>query len=65
MPSSLPLSINADILSSANYGNWQYVSGVGNDPRASRQFNPIKQGKDYDVHGACLLTQLERFFRIR
>lgn len=37
----------------ANYGNWQYVSGVGNDPRASRQFNPIKQGKDYDAHGQC------------
>lgn len=38
----------------ANYGNWQYVSGVGNDPRASRQFNPIKQGKDYDAHGQCM-----------
>ncbi|GAA94967.1 uncharacterized protein L969DRAFT_53007 [Mixia osmundae IAM 14324] len=35
----------------ANYGNWQYVAGVGNDPRASRQFNPIKQSKDYDAHG--------------
>lgn len=30
----------------ANYGNWQYVGGVGNDPRASRQFNPIKQAND-------------------
>lgn len=35
----------------SNYGNWQYVAGVGNDPRASRQFNIIKQAKDYDSHG--------------
>lgn len=35
----------------SNYGNWQYVAGVGNDPRASRQFNCIKQAKDYDSHG--------------
>jgi deoxyribodipyrimidine photo-lyase len=35
----------------SNYGNWQYVAGVGNDPRSSRQFNPIKQAKDYDKEG--------------
>ncbi|KAN0060114.1 hypothetical protein ACQY0O_008088 [Thecaphora frezii] len=35
----------------SNWGNWQYVAGVGNDPRSSRQFNPIKQGKDYDNNG--------------
>ncbi|EPQ30218.1 uncharacterized protein PFL1_02334 [Pseudozyma flocculosa PF-1] len=35
----------------SNYGNWQYVAGVGNDPRASRQFNTVKQAKDYDSHG--------------
>ncbi|EFP82211.1 uncharacterized protein PGTG_07608 [Puccinia graminis f. sp. tritici CRL 75-36-700-3] len=35
----------------SNYGNWQYVAGVGNDPRTSRQFNPIKQAKDYDSQG--------------
>ncbi|KNF04081.1 hypothetical protein PSTG_02786 [Puccinia striiformis f. sp. tritici PST-78] len=35
----------------SNYGNWQYVAGVGNDPRTSRQFNPIKQAKDYDAQG--------------
>lgn len=32
---------------------WQYVAGVGNDPRTSRQFNSIKQGKDYDKEGEC------------
>ncbi|KAK0522343.1 hypothetical protein OC834_006317, partial [Tilletia horrida] len=30
---------------------WQYVAGVGNDPRSSRQFNPIKQAHDYDAQG--------------
>ncbi|CEH16977.1 deoxyribodipyrimidine photolyase [Ceraceosorus bombacis] len=40
-----------DYDATSNYGNWQYVAGVGNDPRASRQFNIIKQAKDYDSHG--------------
>lgn len=40
----------------ANWGNWQYVAGVGNDPRASRQFNPIKQARDYDPHGDYVRT---------
>ena len=36
----------------SNWGNWQYVAGVGNDPRgASRVFNPVKQGLDYDSNG--------------
>lgn len=42
----------------SNYGNWQYVAGVGNDPRASRQFNCIKQAKDYDSHGEYVKTWL-------
>lgn len=35
----------------SNWGNWQYVAGVGNDPRQGREFNPIKQALDYDKHG--------------
>ncbi|CAN9167498.1 unnamed protein product [Alternaria alternata] len=35
----------------SNWGNWQYVAGVGNDPRQGRVFNPIKQALDYDKHG--------------
>lgn len=34
------------------------MAGVGNDPRASRQFNPIKQGKDYDGNAAYIKTWL-------
>ncbi|KIY65384.1 cryptochrome [Cylindrobasidium torrendii FP15055 ss-10] len=33
-----------------NWANWQYVAGVGNDPRA-RRFNPVKQAYDYDPKG--------------
>ena len=37
---------------SSNWGNWQYVAGVGNDPRGtSRVFNPVKQASDYDPKG--------------
>ena len=35
----------------SNWGNWQYVAGVGNDPRQGRVFNPVKQALDYDKHG--------------
>lgn len=35
----------------SNWGNWQYVAGVGNDPRQGRIFNPVKQALDYDPHG--------------
>jgi deoxyribodipyrimidine photo-lyase len=35
----------------SNYGNWQYVAGVGTDPREYRKFNMIKQAQDYDPQG--------------
>lgn len=34
-----------------NWGNWAYVAGVGNDPRANRHFNILKQAMDYDPNG--------------
>lgn len=37
---------------SSNWANWQYVSGIGNDPRSDiRIFNPVKQAFDYDKEG--------------
>lgn len=42
---------------SSNWGNWQYVAGVGNDPRGeARVFNPVKQAFDYDAHGDYVRT---------
>jgi deoxyribodipyrimidine photo-lyase len=37
--------IDYDVAS--NYGNWNYVAGVGNDPR-NRTFNVYKQAREYD-----------------
>ncbi len=33
---------------SSNWGNWAYIAGVGNDPRAGRKFNTDKQEEQYD-----------------
>jgi deoxyribodipyrimidine photo-lyase len=38
--------IDFDVAS--NYGNWQYLAGVGSDPRGHRQFNLEKQTEAYD-----------------
>ena len=34
-----------------NWGNWQYVSGVGNDPR-DRTFDVRWQAERYDAGGS-------------
>lgn len=36
----------------SNYGNWNYLAGVGNDPREDRYFNVLSQAKRYDPQGA-------------
>ncbi len=41
--------IDYDVCS--NWGNWNYVSGVGNDPRKHRYFHVISQGNRYDPKG--------------
>lgn len=42
---------------SSNWANWQYVAGVGNDPRGeARIFNPVKQAFEYDKEGAYVRT---------
>ncbi|RYP06012.1 hypothetical protein DL764_003429 [Monosporascus ibericus] len=57
----------------SNWANWQYMSGVGNDPRGeARIFNPVKQGFEYDKEGAYVkrwvselrgLERLENIFQ--
>lgn len=44
------LLIDYDVTS--HWGNWNYVAGVGSDPRENRYFNPIKQARRYDPEGA-------------
>ncbi|KAL8351163.1 hypothetical protein RB601_000736 [Gaeumannomyces tritici] len=58
----------------SNWGNWQYVAGVGFDPRGKvRIFNPIKQAFDYDKDGTYVrmwlpelapLASLENLFQV-
>ncbi len=36
----------------SNWGNWQYLAGVGNDPREGRRFDPVRQAGMYDAEGA-------------
>lgn len=42
--------IDYDVCS--NWGNWNYVAGVGSDPREDRYFNILVQAKRYDPQGS-------------
>ena len=44
-------SLLVDYDVSSNWGNWAYVSGVGNDARGFRFFNVLKQAREYDPNG--------------
>lgn len=48
--------IDFDVAS--NYGNWQYLAGVGSDPRGLRQFNLNKQTQMYDPEETFINTWL-------
>ncbi|WP_028025426.1 DASH family cryptochrome [Enterovibrio calviensis] len=45
----------------ANYGNWQYLAGVGADPRGQRHFNLEHQAKTYDPDGSFVARWAESF----
>ncbi|KAI1411437.1 cryptochrome [Hypoxylon sp. FL1857] len=53
---------------SSNWANWQYVAGVGNDPRGeARIFNPVKQAFDYDKDGEyvrCWVPELRKIEKL-
>lgn len=35
----------------SNYANWNYIAGIGNDPRENRYFNVLRQASVYDPEG--------------
>ena len=35
----------------SNYGNWNYIAGIGSDPRENRKFNILTQATRYDEQG--------------
>lgn len=48
---------NTSFFDSANVSSYT-EAGAGNDPRSDRQFNPVKQAKDYDADGSCMFKSL-------
>ncbi len=44
-------SVLIDYDSASNWGNWNYIAGVGNDPREDRYFNIENQARQYDPQG--------------
>lgn len=48
----------------SNWGNWQYVAGVGNDPR-DRKFNVVGQGERYDPKGEYIRRWLPELSELR
>lgn len=54
--------IDYDVCS--NWGNWNYIAGVGNDPREDRYFNIGRQADMYDKNGTYVklwLPELDQF----
>lgn len=48
--------IDYDVCS--NWSNWNYVAGVGSDPREDRYFNTLSQARRYDAQGEYVATWL-------
>ncbi|MCB0518703.1 MAG: DASH family cryptochrome [Lewinellaceae bacterium] len=44
-------SLLIDYDTASNWGNWNYIAGVGNDPREDRYFNILNQASRYDPKG--------------
>jgi len=44
-------SILIDYDVASNWGNWNYIAGVGSDPRENRYFNILAQASKYDPKG--------------
>jgi len=43
----------------ANWGNWQYIAGVGADPRGGRHFCIEKQTRQFDADGSFVASWLQ------
>lgn len=48
----------------SNWGNWNYVAGVGSDPREDRYFNILTQAKNYDPRGEFVRVWCEELARV-
>ncbi len=48
----------------SNWGNWNYISGVGSDPRENRYFNILSQARKYDPNGEYVRNWLPELSEI-
>lgn len=48
----------------SNWGNWNYVAGIGNDPREDRYFHVVKQARNYDPQGDFVRHWLPEMARV-
>lgn len=51
-------SMLIDYDAASNWGNWNYIAGVGSDPRENRYFNILSQATRYDPQGEYVKTWL-------
>jgi deoxyribodipyrimidine photo-lyase len=57
-------SLLIDYDPASNYGNWNYLAGVGADPMENRYFNILSQARRYDANGDYVrhwMPELEDF----
>ncbi|PZV16531.1 MAG: cryptochrome DASH [Pseudanabaena sp.] len=48
----------------SNWGNWNYIAGIGNDARGFRFFNINKQSQDYDPQGSYVKHWLPELVKL-
>ncbi len=48
----------------SNWGNWNYIAGVGSDPRENRYFNILTQARRYDPKGAYVKHWLPELINV-
>jgi deoxyribodipyrimidine photo-lyase len=49
----------------SNYGNWNYIAGVGTDPRGDRYFNVLMQAKRYDAEASFVTHWIPELKKIK
>jgi deoxyribodipyrimidine photo-lyase len=57
-------SLLIDYDPASNYGNWNYLAGVGSDPVENRYFNILSQAQRYDPEGAYVKHWLPQLLKL-
>lgn len=57
-------SLLIDYDTCSNWVNWNYVAGIGSDPREDRYFNILTQARNYDPRGAYVQLWLPEFAQV-